>query len=75
MGSGLTTRTFKIAGMTCVNCQNKIEREFKNTKGIISIKVNYSNSTANITFDSSVIRFASIEKLVEKLGYTIINPE
>lgn len=75
MGLGLTTRTFKISGMTCVNCQNKIERELKNIKGIISVNVNYSSGTGNITFDSSAIRFAYIEKLVENLGYTIINPE
>src|SRR5665647_3533018 len=75
MSNGLTTKTFKISGMTCINCQNKIERELKNTKGIINAKVNYSNGTATITFNSNVIRFSAIENSINNLGYNILDPE
>lgn len=75
MGNGLTTITFKIAGMTCVNCQNKIEKELKATKGILTAKVNYSKQSATVTFDPNVIRFSSIGKLVENLNYKMIIPE
>jgi len=75
MSNGLTTRTLRIAGMTCVNCQNKIEKELKSTQGILNAKVNYSKQSATITFDPNFIRFSSIEKLIENLNYKVIPGE
>ena len=72
MEQKLITKTLKIDGMTCVNCQNKIERELKNTKGIVGAKVNYSKGIAIVTFDASVIHLAGIEKVIEKLDYQVI---
>ncbi|MBK5246530.1 MAG: sulfite exporter TauE/SafE family protein [Peptostreptococcaceae bacterium] len=74
MGNGLTTRTFKIEGMTCVNCQNKIENKLKSTKGILSAQVNYSKQTGIVTFNPEVIRFSTIEMLIENLHYKIKAP-
>ena len=45
----------RIAGMTCVSCQNKIENKLCNTAGIKSAKVSYSEGTANI--DMTVILY------------------
>ena len=75
MSNRLITKTFKIKGMTCVNCQNKIEKALTNTKGIIGAKVNYSNGTATVTFNPSIIRFAEIEKIINNLDYKVINSE
>lgn len=75
MSKGLITKTFKISGMTCISCQNKIEKELKNTKGIINAKVNYSNGMTTVTFDSRIIRLAAIEKSINDLDYEVINSE
>ncbi|MBK5247688.1 MAG: heavy-metal-associated domain-containing protein, partial [Peptostreptococcaceae bacterium] len=54
MSQNITTKTLNIGGMTCVNCESKIERRLKNIEGIINVKVNYSKGTAVITYDSSI---------------------
>lgn len=45
----------RIGGMTCVNCQNKIEKELNHSRGIIKVNVSYTNGTAEIVYDESKI--------------------
>jgi len=55
----------KIDGMTCTNCENRIERKLKRTQGISNVKVSYSSGTASITYDENLI---SIEKIISVIG-------
>ncbi|WP_432629207.1 urease accessory protein UreH domain-containing protein [Brotaphodocola sp.] len=64
-------KRFYIAGMTCINCQNKIEYKLKNTAGIHEAKVCYANSYADVVYDSDVIRPKDIQRIIEELGYEI----
>ncbi len=66
------TVTLKIDGMTCVNCESKIERELQSTSGITNVKVSYSTGKAEITFDSSVISIEEIVSIIEKLDYKVV---
>lgn len=58
-----------IAGMSCVSCQNKIERKLKNTVGIQDVTVSYNTGVADITYDSAVITLKEIKAVIEKLDY------
>jgi len=71
MPQNLITKTILIKGMTCVNCENKIENKLRKTAGIVNVKVSYSNSTAKITFDTNIIKLEKIEEIIEGLDYTI----
>lgn len=62
----------KIDGMTCVNCENRIERKLQSTKGIIKVKVRYSSGTADITYDEKIIRIEKIITIIERLGYKAV---
>ena len=73
--SNFITRTLKIDGMTCISCENRLERVLKGANGVISAKVNYSKGIAIVTFDASVIRLSDIEKMIEELDYKVIKPE
>ncbi|MDF2566975.1 MAG: Heavy metal transport/detoxification protein [Oscillospiraceae bacterium] len=64
--------TLKIDGMTCVNCENRIEKKLNNTKGIQSAHVSYSKGTAEISYDSAKIRIDEIIKIIEALDYKVI---
>jgi sulfite exporter TauE/SafE/copper chaperone CopZ len=66
---GLQTRSFRIGGMYCVNCQNIIEKELKKTAGIKDATVNYRKGAASVTYDAGVIGFDKISAVIEELGY------
>lgn len=72
MAEKFITKTLIIEGMTCVNCENKIERALNNKNGIVRAKVNYSEGNAIVTFNASIIDLPEIERVIERLDYKII---
>jgi sulfite exporter TauE/SafE/copper chaperone CopZ/plastocyanin domain-containing protein len=64
-------QTISIDGMTCVNCQNRIEKKLKNLAGVQDAAVDYAGGTARVTYDEAVIDLASISGAIESLGYTM----
>lgn len=62
-----------IEGMTCINCQNKIENKLRKTAGIKSIKVSYVDGIADIVYDNDIITLKDIIAIIQKLDYTVIN--
>lgn len=64
MSSNTITKTLYINNMTCVNCENIIERKLLETAGIISITASYSKGTAVVSYDADVI---SLEKIIQVL--------
>lgn len=72
MSDGLKTRKLRIGGMTCVNCQNKIEKKLRNTAGIEHAEVSYSMGTASVTYDADIISYKSIVGIIENLDYEVL---
>lgn len=75
MADNFITKTLIIQGMTCVNCENRIERALKNKTGVVSINANYSKGIAIITFNAEIISLKEIENIIENLDYEIIKSE
>jgi sulfite exporter TauE/SafE/copper chaperone CopZ len=69
----MTHRVLRIGGLTCTNCQNKIERKLTRTPGIESVRVSYSAGTADVTFDETRLSQSDICAVVEKLGYEVLS--
>jgi sulfite exporter TauE/SafE len=65
------TRELRIGGMTCVSCQNKIERKLLNTAGVERAAVSYSKGAAVVTYDPDMISYADITAVIRKLDYTV----
>ena len=61
-----------IEGMTCVNCENKIEEKLKETKGIQSATASYNTGKANVVFDNEQIQKQEIIEVIERLGYQVV---
>lgn len=59
-----------IAGMTCVNCSNAIERAVKKIDGVEEAKVNFANATGEFVVQDDEVR-EKIEAKIKKLGYQI----
>ena len=62
--------TIRIGGMTCVNCQTRIEKKLKSLAGIEDASVDYAAGTARITYDEAAVSPAAIAAAIESLGYT-----
>lgn len=62
----------KIGGMSCVNCENSIERKLNKTAGIQKATVSYSNETAQISYDGDIISKNDIIRVIEELDYKVI---
>lgn len=59
-----------VEGMTCVNCENKIEKQLTNTAGVRNVKASFQDATVEVTYDSEKINLGDIQKIIEELGYT-----
>ncbi len=58
--------------MTCVNCQNKIEKKLRKTSGVSKVKVSYNAGTATINYDENIASLENLIAVVEKLGYKVL---
>jgi sulfite exporter TauE/SafE/copper chaperone CopZ/plastocyanin domain-containing protein len=65
----LQTRSFRIGGMYCVNCQNIIEKSLKSAEGVQAAEVSYNTGIAAVTYDDTIISFDKISAIIEELGY------
>jgi sulfite exporter TauE/SafE/copper chaperone CopZ len=73
MDRALKSISFRIGGMTCINCQQRIERALKSTAGLEEAAVDFNTASAAVTYDPSVVRFPEIAAVVGKLGYRVLD--
>lgn len=71
MEPDIRTQELKIKGMSCVNCENAIERKLKNTTGIKKVKASYNKELCIVTYDADVISIKDIISLIEALHYKV----
>lgn len=62
----------RIFGMHCASCGVNIENALKQEAGIKSANVNFSSEKAYLEFDPIEVSIARIQKIIEKLGYGVI---
>ncbi|MDR3295936.1 MAG: sulfite exporter TauE/SafE family protein [Clostridiales Family XIII bacterium] len=68
----LKHKELKIGGMTCVNCQKKIEKKLRAAAGVESATVSYAAGRAVLVYDPVRISVADIAALIGKLGYELL---
>jgi sulfite exporter TauE/SafE/copper chaperone CopZ len=71
MEQNLITKTLLVNGMTCVNCENRIENKLKKLNGVISATASYSRAQVKFTFDANQVSLAAIVATIEKLDYQV----
>ncbi|MDR3247591.1 MAG: sulfite exporter TauE/SafE family protein, partial [Treponema sp.] len=69
--TGILTKKIRIDGMTCVNCQNRIERQLRSTTGIENAAVSYTAGTATVTYNTQTITIQEIVSIIERLDYSV----
>jgi cation transport ATPase len=62
--------TYKISGMTCISCEEKITTKLQTINGVINVKVSKPEEKATITMNHHI----AVEDLQQELGekYTIM---
>ena len=48
--------------MTCVNCQNRIEKQLKNTPGVENAEVSFAAGNAAVSYDPEITTFDTIRE-------------
>lgn len=67
----MNKKAFKIEGMTCSACSNRVERFVKKLDGVINANVNFATETLNVEFDENKLNDEIIEHTVIKAGYGV----
>ena len=71
----LKTYTFKVEGMSCSACANRIEKVTKKLDGVDSSVVNFATEKLTIKIDEDIIGYPQIKSIVNKTGYKLIKEE
>jgi sulfite exporter TauE/SafE/copper chaperone CopZ/plastocyanin domain-containing protein len=71
----METKILCVDGMSCVNCQNKIEKALKNKQGIEDAKVSYTDGTASVTYNDGTVTLREIVSVIEELDYKVFEGE
>ena len=67
----MSNKSFKIEGMTCSACANRVERAVKKLDGIEKASVNFATETLTVDFDNEKLGSEKIEETVVKAGYGV----
>ena len=62
-------RQLYIEGMTCINCQKKIENCLRKRVEMKEVEVSYETGTAEILYDANKITLQEIIRIINDLGY------
>ncbi|MBN1069134.1 cadmium-translocating P-type ATPase [Clostridium botulinum] len=64
-------KSFKINGMTCSACANRVERVVGKLDGVEKSNVNFATETLSVEFDENKLQDKDIEEKVIKAGYSV----
>ena len=68
-------RTFKVEGMSCVNCARTIEIALKNRDGVKNVEVSFELGRVKVEFDEETVSEDQLIRTIESLGYKVIHGE
>lgn len=67
--SSIKTITLSVKNMTCVNCENIIEKELSEVDGVLGVEANYAKGMVKITYDEAFIHPDEMIMLLEQHDY------
>ncbi|MHB8963263.1 MAG: heavy-metal-associated domain-containing protein [Saccharofermentanales bacterium] len=63
---------FQMEPLTCPSCSKKIEMALARTAGVASAAVSFNSSKAKVEYDGSVVDAMHLQKIITRLGYTVL---
>ena len=65
--------TFKVEGMTCSACANRVEKVTQKIEGVESASVNFATEQLTVKLDTDLASYGQIKSAVEKAGFQLIS--
>lgn len=65
----MASARFKVSGMSCHHCQQKVEKALKGVAGVYSAVVDLQDGVAEVDFDDDAVTSSSLVAAVERAGY------
>ncbi len=67
----MTTKTYRVTGMTCGGCVRHVDKALRNTPGVTNVTVDLASGTAVVTGTAS---FETLAAQVAEAGYQMTEP-
>ena len=64
--------SFKLEGLTCGSCSDKVEAQLKATKGLLASAVDYQSGRVEIAYDNKKTTLKELEQALNKTGFKIV---
>ena len=64
---------FKLSGMSCAACANRIEKGLQGLPGVYRANVNFASETAAVDFNANVLSIGQMQDKVKRLGFEAHN--
>ena len=65
----VATASFKVEGMHCDGCADKVKAGLASAAGIVKVEVSVANKRVTVAYDSDRLDVAKVAKLIGDLGY------
>jgi Cu+-exporting ATPase len=67
--------TLQVGGMSCINCAKSIEKALNSREGVYNATVNFATEKVTAEYNREQISVAGIKKIIQDVGYQVIEPE
>jgi len=64
----MTDRIY-ISGMTCTNCQTRIENALRETEGVKLVKASFAGGYADVEYDADIVALSKLHSAIRGAGY------
>lgn len=71
----VTTRTFRVDGMTCGGCVRSVTNAVTRVAGVSRVEVSLENKAATVEFDAAAVAPAAIVAAIEAAGFDARAPD
>src|SRR6478672_2681753 len=65
----LASATFKVDGMHCEGCSDKVKTALNGTAGVVQVDIKLADHTVAVQYDATKLSPEKIAKIISDLGY------
>ena len=68
-------KSFKVQGMTCSACANRVERVTKKIEGVKDASVNFATEKLTVAIEKDKVSYERLKTVIDKAGYKLVKEE